>query len=652
VPRWERAWRWTRRRPALAALIVVSLAAAIALIVVTVVYTTRLQAAVQQEQAQRRRAQENLGRANEAIDHLLTRMGAVTLQDVPELQGVREEVLADARDLYETMLKDQEDPDQETRYRHALTLCSLARLQYLLGRGGDAEENYGVGLSQLQKLADEAPENPQYRSAWAHHRVDLGQVFLWLGRSDKAQETYKEVISLCQELAESFPTLRRELAYAYSRLSALPDNSRMEEYSLKALELAEQLFREAPDDPTGQLDFAISQHNLGLLYWQTGRLSEAEAPMRQAVGIWERMLRARPGARDACYYLGESCMVLAAVREPQHPAEALALDQRALASREELVRKFPTAWAYQEGLARIRHNQAQLYVKLGRLAEAEAMTTGAVAYRERAAAQRPDGSPAHLNLADDLTILGMIQAKNHQIDQAGATLQRAVRLAERAAANGQEAHRAQIVLVEACSGLTEMLCSAGRAAEALPSCQRAVESLDTLYHKNRADGQIQAGLLNALRIRASTLAQLRRHTEAFADWDRVVELASEAERLHYKVSRAMARTVAGDHVRAVAEAWSLAVTSGIANDDLYALAGVYAQAIPVARKDLQLGKNEQESMACRYAAAADTLLRQLVRTGHFKSSDAQTRLRKDDPNLEPLRARPEFQKLLAELPPK
>jgi serine/threonine protein kinase len=157
VPRWERAWRWARRRPTLAALLGVSVLATLVLATTTVLYTTRLQPAVMREQAQRRHAQENLRRANEAIDHLLNRMGAARLHDVPELQGVREEVLADARDLYEAMLKEQDDPDPETRYQHALTLCSLARLQWLMGRGGEAEANYREGLWQLQQLADSAP---------------------------------------------------------------------------------------------------------------------------------------------------------------------------------------------------------------------------------------------------------------------------------------------------------------------------------------------------------------------------------------------------------------------------------------------------------------------------------------------------------------
>jgi tetratricopeptide (TPR) repeat protein len=423
------------------------------------------------------------------------------------------------------MLRDQDDPDPETRYQQALTLCALARLQFLLGKHGESEENYREGLEKLQRLADDAPGSPQYRAAWAHHRVDLGQVHVSLGRADRAEEAYHEVIRLCRERAGEYPPLRRELAYAYSRMASLPSQRLNETYYLKALETAEELYGEAPDDPAAQLDLAIARHNLGLYYYRTERHGEAETVLRRAVRLWEAMLRARPGARDVRFYLGESCMVLAAVLGARDLEEAVAMDRQALASREELVRKFPTAWQYQEGLARIRHNLAECCLTLGRLAEAQEQAVGAVAYRERAAALRPEGSGEHINLAEDLIVLGLIQEKNRQTDRAVAALERAIRLAEVAEARGSDVPRARLARGAALTGLGETLGGAGRPADALPLCNRGVEVLDDLHRKEPADGAVRDALLKALRTRATTLGQLGRHAEAAADRDRAAELA-------------------------------------------------------------------------------------------------------------------------------
>jgi tetratricopeptide (TPR) repeat protein len=478
------------------------------------------------------------------------------------------------------------------------------------------------------------PESLQYCCAWAHQCIDLGQVYQSLDRFDQAEELYREAIRLCEERAGSYSPLRRELAYAYSRLGGLPGNLTNEEYPRKALELQEQVLGEAPEDPSAQFDVATSQHNLGLLYYRTGRVKQAEAPLRRAVQFWESLLHARPTARDARYNLGESCLVLAAVREGQDRAEAARLVEQAVASHEQLAQKFPTSWVYQGGLARARHILAGLYMTAHRLAEAANQEGKAVAYRERAAAGRPEGSQEHLNLAENLITLGMIQGANRQTDRAEATLQRAIGLAEAAVAHGPDADRAHLVLAEVLIDLGEVLRRAGRPADALPPCRRAIATLDGLHRKDPANSIFQGNLLNAHGVRATALSQLGRHAEAVADWDRIVELASEIDRAHYRVQRAVELVAAGDHIRAAAEAGALAAKPAPASEDLYSLSCVYARLVPSTDRDPQRSK----------AAAAVELLPRLEHAGYFKTAAARKRLAQDQ-DLQSLRQRPVFQAL-------
>jgi hypothetical protein len=88
------------------------------------------------------------------------------------------------------------------------------------------------------------------------------------------------------------------------------------------------------------------------------------------------------------------------------------------------------------------------------------------------------------------------------------------------------------------------------------------------------------------------------------------------------------------------------VLAEASDDDLYNLACVYAQAIPAVRKDARLSPVEQEKAEEEYASAAVLLLDRLERADYFKTPQRRDHLSKADPDLEPLRWRSEFQRLL------
>src|SRR5262249_11997179 len=109
----ERAWKWAKRRPALAALIGVIFAAAAMLAgSVTWSYTRVLQ--------ERDRARPSLQVARQAIHDLYTKMATERLFDEPQLDPLCQELLAKARALYEDLAREHsEDPD----VRHDIALA-------------------------------------------------------------------------------------------------------------------------------------------------------------------------------------------------------------------------------------------------------------------------------------------------------------------------------------------------------------------------------------------------------------------------------------------------------------------------------------------------------------------------------------------------
>ncbi len=150
--------------------------------------------------------------------------------------------------------------------------------------------------------------------------------------------------------------------------------------------------------------------------------------------------------------------------------------------------------------------------------------------------------------------------------------------------------------------------------------------------------------------RANLLPSLGRHSEAVADWDKVLELNDDpADRLSYHLFRILALVRTKDYARGVEEAISVSQEQSgsrkIAAADLYNDACIFALASAAAGNDAHLDPAECRRGALSYA---DTLLEWLKRaaaTGFF--DDPKTRdVAANDADLAPLRDRPDFRKLL------
>src|SRR5205085_12602645 len=92
-PWWTRLRRWTRRhKPAVAGAAAV-LATAIAALAAGFVAVSLQK---QETERQRRRAEANFQKANDAVERLLTRVGQERLNDLPQMESLRSELLEDA----------------------------------------------------------------------------------------------------------------------------------------------------------------------------------------------------------------------------------------------------------------------------------------------------------------------------------------------------------------------------------------------------------------------------------------------------------------------------------------------------------------------------------------------------------------------------
>jgi predicted Zn-dependent protease len=126
---------------------------------------------------------------------------------------------------------------------------------------------------------------------------------------------------------------------------------------------------------------------------------------------------------------------------------------------------------------------------------------------------------------------------------------------------------------------------------------------------------------------------LKKCTEAIKDWDRAIQLSPPAQRGELRASRARSLVLAGQVAEAVAEIADLTKASNWPPVQWYNFACVYAVASG------RVPDKKQE-----YADRAVELLRQAVKAGYKIAADMLK-----DPDLDSLRDREDFKKLLADL---
>jgi tetratricopeptide (TPR) repeat protein len=183
----------------------------------------------------------------------------------------------------------------------------------------------------------------------------------------------------------------------------------------------------------------------------------------------------------------------------------------------------------------------------------------------------------------------------------------------------------------------------GKLPAALDWYARAADTLGGVLKKQprHAEAREFLGLVHV--GRAAALKYLGRPADAAADYDRALELATKERHPVLRLRRCGVTLARADHARAAAEA-DAAAKADAAADVLLACGGVHAVAAATVRRDARLPEPERQRLAGQYADRAVQLLRQAVAKGHEDPKPLTL-----DPDFEPLRPRPDFQQLLAEL---
>src|SRR5262249_47106351 len=147
----------------------------------------------------------------------------------------------------------------------------------------------------------------------------------------------------------------------------------------------------------------------------------------------------------------------------------------------------------------------------------------------------------------------------------------------------------------------------GRAEESLGWFDRAVVILDSILKSDARVVAARTFLRNAHASRAEALATLKRHAEAVPAWDRALELDDGSLSRRFRLSRAHALCLAGDHGRANVAVEELSQSPGVDGATLYDCACILALCAGAAKDDGTLSES--------YPARAIALLERAIGAG-------------------------------------
>ncbi|MEO2034219.1 MAG: serine/threonine-protein kinase [Planctomycetaceae bacterium] len=305
-PPWERLWRWARRNPALA---VTSGSAAFLLWTVALVSVLgylqvstanqETKAALQDELIQRQKADQREILALSALDRIFERFTpsglplSVDDSDDAADQTVSAVLSTEAADLlqelvdYYQKLREQSGDDPAYQKRIAQANRRLGDIDQRLGRYEKAQQDYKQALSIYTQLA---AESPRYDQAIAGVHVEIGNAFRQQRMFTEAEQSYATAEQLLEPIAstEEDHAASAELGRVYylqirsgnlarrgarnrQRPGAAEERRTVELKLNRAIRIMEDLANSNPQ-------VAAYAHTLGLLYLEASSIHSRDDP--------------------------------------------------------------------------------------------------------------------------------------------------------------------------------------------------------------------------------------------------------------------------------------------------------------------------------------------------------------------------------------
>jgi tetratricopeptide (TPR) repeat protein len=637
----ERVRKWIKRRPAVAALIAVVTAGLLTLAAMG--WWTALTV-----NAARRQAEANLAQALEAVEYLLDEVGAVDLQDVPQMEPVRKKLLLKAKTFYDRFLDERAD-DPKLRFLAGRGFSRLGSILELLDENEAAEKAYGRAIDMLKEETDSVEQQErELGRTWNN----LGVLLKKLGRTRaaEAESALRQALDIRQRLVERAAEERvyqQELAASHhdlgTVLARVPNQQAPAAAAYRAaLRLQDNLVAASPL-PEYLRDRARTLNNLGVLLQYTD-VKEAEKCLQQAERANQELVAKGANAPGYRRELARTCNNLASLYTTMRtPAAAKKEYERSLSLLKELALDFPKVPVYREDLAAGYRNLGKLFENGNQYSAAEKAYAESLRLRLELSAEAPEVPDYQKGLAYTHMSIGNLMVLKKQARDAEVHFRRAVSVLEKIALAGARPvyHHD---LAYACSQLAKQCYRHSQWHDLLQLLQVLAQS------GNGTTWPVVAGAVQAHAVQAKVaLAEAVSYSKRAVSCQRHACKADSAntafqEGLANHCLNVIRMEVARrQHAQAALAAEEYVRVFPKRRDNLVEAAKLLALCVYLASSDTKLHAVDRKRSMDDYGTSAITLLRQAKNLG-FDNIEA---LRKG--YFAPLRDRADFMQLLEEM---
>jgi len=554
------------------------------------------------ERLAKERAETNFTLANEAVEEYL---GTVT--NDPELKRadfhrLRKKLLEGALPFFQRIAEQKSD-DPKVEGRRGRAYLRLGAVRHALGENEAALQDFEGAREIFARLSANFPKVPGCRHDLAASLESRGIALRHLGKRDEAEAAYRQAVDIYDKLATEFPddpVYRYDLAMNLNKLGNLlsdfGDRPQAEALYRQALGIQEKLAARFPTETAYQVELAGSHHNLGtLLSDDPDRRGEAEAAYRQALDIHTKVAAkssAKPEYRNglAMTYLNLGALLR---DDRKRLGEAETAYGQAVDIYDKLADRFRTVPEYRKSLAVSLDNLSGVLSVREKYPEAEAARRRALEIREQLA----DGFPTVPQYGMDLGISYLNSG--------------------------------------------EMLRESGQHEASLDWSKKAIERFERVLVQERDLIVAREGLRNSHWARAQALDALGRGSDATPDWERALQLDDGSKATLIRLGLARNKKDAVGCLAAAAEYEAQKHTDAGRLYNAACLRAVCAAVIP---QDPKTPAADAARLAKEQSDLAMSWLHKAVAAGFSNGSHM-----KQDNDLDALREREDFKKLLAEL---
>jgi serine/threonine protein kinase/tetratricopeptide (TPR) repeat protein len=625
-------------------------------IVGTTLGLVRAEAAATSEKLAKERAEANFTLAKESVERFLGTVTDDSALKRADFHDLRKKLLETAIPFFQK-IAEQSPGNSHVEAARGEAYHRLALVRAAMGENAAAVENYEAMRAIFARLAADFPTVPAYAGELANSHNNLGILLADLGKLEAAEVAHQQAIDIQAKLAADFPTItghRQDLARSHNNLATLLTtmgrHGEAEAAYRQALGIQVKLTADFPAVPAYRSELTATYVNLGVLLVDLGKRAEAEAADREAVNIQAKLAAEFPTVPAYRHDLARSYDNLAILlTDTGKLAESEAARGQALSIYAKLVAEFPTVPAYRQDQARTNINLGRTLAALEKRREAEAAAHRALDICAKLVADFPTVLAYHHDLARSHNNLAVALSDLEKRGEADVAYRQAMTILEKLSADFPAVPMYAVDLGCCyCNFGQNLLRNGGPAETALAWFQKAIDRLRPVAAHEPRLVSARLFLRNSYWRRASLFDGLGRHAEAEQDWERALEFedgsAKEEIRARLLLSRLGKLRKQKDAAGFLATAAEYESLNLAAAGGLYDAACVRALCAALILEDTRIPATDAPRLAKEQGDRAMAWLHQAVAQG-WKAAEHM----RQDRDLDALRGRADFQKLLTDL---